>query len=384
MENRKTIRIGMLGFGSMGKTHTFAVRNLPFYYESLPFDAQVAGVCTSHAESAEKASCNFDIPRFTTDEDELINAPDIDVIDICTPNLFHYETLKKSILAGKHVYCEKPLCTSLAQAREIVALAKERPDFVGKIVFNNRFLAPIQRAKRLVDEGRLGRILSFSARYLHSSALDPTNPIGWKQDKSICGGGVLFDLGSHVIDLIYYLCGAFASVCTATQTVYPERVYKDGGLRATDADEAFYMLAQLKNGAVGTVSASKIIAGANDDLTLEIFGEKGSLRFSLMDPNFLHFFDNSLPDTTLGGSRGYTAIECVGRYPRPGGSFPSPKAPVGWLRGHVESMYCFLNSVFEGRSSAPDFLDALHVQSVMEAAYRSASSNHWESVEDAL
>lgn len=384
MEDKKSVKIGMLGFGSMGKTHTFAVRNLPFYYENLPFDAQIAGVCTSRKESAEAASRAFDIPRFTADENELINDPDIDVIDICTPNLFHYESLKKAILAGKHVYCEKPLCTSLAQAKEIVSLAKERPAFIGKIVFNNRFLAPIMRAKQLVDEGRLGRILSFSARYLHSSALDPTAPIGWKQDKTICGGGVLFDLGSHVIDLVYYLCGAFSSVCTATQTVYPERVYKDGGLRATDADEAFYMLARLKNGATGTVSASKITAGANDDLTLEIFGEKGSLRFSLMNPNFLYFYDNSLPDETLGGNRGYTAIECVGRYPRPGGGFPSPKAPVGWLRGHVESMYCFLNSACNGRASSPDFLDALHVQSVMEAAYRSASANRWESVEEAL
>lgn len=383
MEKKRTIRIGLLGFGSMGKTHTYAIKNLPFYYEDLPFDAKVVGVCTTRTESAEAAGRSFDIPVRTVDEAELIFSPDIDVIDICTPNLFHFESLKKALLAGKHIYCEKPLCVSSEQAREILSLSETRTDLIGRIVFNNRFLAPVLRAKQLIDEGRLGRVLSFSARYLHSSALDPEKPIGWKQDRAVCGGGVLFDLGSHVIDLIYYLCGAFSSVCTATQTVYPVRAYKDGGVRETDADEAFYMLARLRSGAQGTISASKIVAGANDDLTLEIFGEKGALRFSLMDPNFLYFYDNTLPDQSLGGRRGYTAIECVGRYPHPGGAFPSPKAPVGWLRGHVESMYSFLNSVYTKQPSAPDLRDAAHVQFVMEAAYRSAKQGGWESVEEA-
>ena len=380
MTQKKIIRVGLLGFGSMGKAHSYSINNLPFYFEDLPFSAKVVGVCTTTLEKAKRVSEEYGIDFATDNEDDLIFSPEIDVIDICTPNCFHYETLKKAISAGKHVYCEKPLCISAEQADEIACLSASRPDRVYNIVFNNRFLSAVLRAKQLIDEERVGKILSFSAKYLHSSALFPERPIGWKQDKNICGGGVLFDLGSHVIDLIYHLCGSFSSVCAMTQTVYPERAFRDGTVRAANADEAFYMLAKLKNGAQGTLSASKIAAGANDDLSFEIFGEKGSIRFSLMDPDFLYFYDNTLEELPLGGTRGYTAIECVGRYLAPGGGFPAPKAPIGWIRGHVESMYNFLNSVFGGTQTSPSFTDAAHVQKVMEAAYQSAKYGVWVNV----
>lgn len=382
MNQKKTIRVGLLGFGSMGKTHAYAINNLPYYYTRLPFDAKIVGVCTTNLEKSKSICKEFGFSVATDMPQDLIQSPDVDVIDICTPNCFHYNALKQAIAAGKHVYCEKPLCISAAQATEIAHLVKSQPERIFNIVFNNRFLAPLLRAKQLIEEERVGTILSFSARYLHSSALDPNKPIGWKQDREICGGGVLFDLGSHIIDLVYHLCGEFSSVCATTQTVYPERVFAQGGRREANADEAFYMLAKLKNGAVGTVLASKIVSGANDDLSIEIFGEKGSLRFSLMDPNYLYFYDNAVGDAVLGGTKGYTAIECVGRYPLPGGQFPSPKAPAGWLRGHVESMYHFLDSVYRGVQMPPDFHDAAYVQNVMDAAYRSSETNQWEPVED--
>ena len=123
---------------------------------------------------------------------------------------------------------------------------------------------------------------------------------------------------------------------------------------------------------MGTITASKLAQGTNDDLNLTLFGEKGSLRFSLMQPNYLYFYDATRASGALGGECGYTAIECVGRYPDPAGAFPASKAPVGWLRGHVGSMYSFLHSVDIGLQAAPNFSDGAHVQAVMEAAYRSA------------
>ena len=140
------------------------------------------------------------------------------------------------------------------------------------------------------------------------------------------------------------------------------------------------MLAKLKNGAMGTLRGSKIACGTNDDFTFDIYGEKGALRFSLMQPNFLQFYDNTLPEDPLGGSRGFTSIETVSRYSAPGGFFPSPKAPVGWLMGHVESYYSFLNSVHSGTETHPNFEDATYVQRVMEAAYLSTERASWERV----
>ena len=377
----KIINVGMLGFGSMGKTHSYAISNFKFFMNDLPFDVKLSGVCTTSREKSDSVCEKYGFDFGTANEDDIINSPDIDIIDICTPNIYHYDTLKKAIMAGKHIYCEKPLCISETQALEIAELANKSGK-IHNVVFNNRFLSPIQRAKQLIDEGRLGRILSFNVAYLHSSATLTSKKAGWKQNKDICGGGVLFDLGSHVIDLIYFLCGKFDEVSTLTQIAYKQRAGMDGNMWETNADEAFYMLAKLENGACGTISASKVAVGANDDIILDIYGDKGSIKFSLMDCNWLYFYDNTSPDKELGGNKGYTKIECVGRYPEPQGSFPSPKASSGWLRGHVSSMYNFLNSVYTGIQTAPDFNDGAYVQSVMEAAYKSAEIRMWVKVEN--
>ena len=375
------IRIGLLGFGSMGKTHAYAVENLKYFYKDLPFQAEIVGVCTTNMEKSQRICKEYGFSLATDNENDLIFSDEVDVIDICTPNNCHFSTLKEAIRANKHIYCEKPLCISAEQAKEIAFLAAQSKDAkIHNIVFNNRFIAPILKAKQLVEQGKIGRLLSFSASYLHSRALNVNKNAGWKQNSDICGGGVLFDLGSHVIDLIYCLCGKFESVCAMTQIAYPIRTGMDGTPWRTNADEAFYMLAKLQNGACGTISASKVAVGANDDIFLELSGENGAIRFSLMEPNWLYFYDNTLPEYENGGCRGYTRIECVGRYPAPGGTFPSPKASSGWLRGHVESMYHFLDSVYYNHQSAPDFSDGAYVQSVMDAAYRSAQTGTWQAV----
>ena len=367
----KELQIGLLGFGAMGKVHSFCVNNLNYYYNDLPFHASIKGVCTTTEEKSRRVAETYGFPVACADEDILINDPEIDIIDICTPNIYHAKTIRKALAAGKHVYCEKPLCVSGAEAAELADLA-QKSGRICTMVFNNRHIAPVMRAAELIREGRIGRVLSFSAEYLHNSCTDVCRPAGWKQNRDICGGGVLFDLGSHAIDLIYSLCGEFESVYGIPQIAYPERAGMDGSTWATNADEAFYMLCRLRSGAVGSITVSKLVNGANDDLSFAIYGEKGSLKFSLMQPNFLYFYDATVKPGVLGGNSGYQAIECVGRYPAPGGTFPAPKAPADWLRGHVGSMYSFLRSVDTGVQAAPGFADGAHVQAVMEAAYRSA------------
>lgn len=366
------MNIGLIGFGSMGRTHSFAIANLPFFYKDLPFQAHITGVCTKNPEHAREAAAAFGLGRAASEE-ELISDPSIDVIDICTPNVYHYETILKALRAGKHIYCEKPLCVTEEQAAEVSHLANERGVTAG-IVFNNRFLLPVMRAKEWIDAGRLGTILSFRGAYYHSSVADIAKRAGWKQNRDICGGGVLFDLGSHVIDLIYYLCGSFDEVFGMGRIVYPVRTGMDGREWKTNADEAFYMTARLANGALGTIETGKIFNGANDDLSFEIYGTEGSLRFSLMEPNWLYVYDKNEAQT------GYQRVECCGRYPAPGGIFPGVKAPIGWLRGHIGSMYNFLNAVHTGCGVTPSFADGAHIQAIMAAAYRSDASGKMEKV----
>lgn len=371
------MNIGILGFGAMGRTHAFAISSLDYFYRDLPFSANLHGIFTRTKETREAAAREFGFTKVYTSEDEMINDPAVDIIDITTPNIAHFETIKKAIAAGKHIYCEKPLCVSEAEAAEVAALAKNK-GVICQTVFNTRFLSPIMRAKQLISEGRLGRIVSFDCKYLHSSCTDLSKNAGWKQDRTVCGGGVLFDLGSHAIDLVYHLCGDFKTVFGMSQIAHPVRLGMDGSEWRTNADEAFYMLCELECGAKGTITASKLATGTNDDFTLEIYGDKGALKFDLMEPSFLWFFDENDKGGELGGERGFKKIECCGRYPAPGGIFPGVKAPIGWLRGHIGSMYAFLDSVHRGCEPDPSFTDGAYVQRIMEAAYRSADSGKIE------
>ncbi len=364
----KHLRIGLVGFGFMGKTHLYAVRNLPFFYRN-DVSAEVTAVCASSAASAARAAETFGIPRAALSPEELIRDPLVDVIDICSPNPAHFEVAKAAILAGKHVLCEKPLTVTVAEAEELCALARERAVVCGTVL-NNRFLLPVMRARALMEEGRLGRILSFDFAYRHNSCIDPERRAGWKQNADF-GGGTLYDLGPHVIDLCRYLCGELAWVSGRGQIAFPTHTAPDGSLWHTNADEAFYILGGTRDGAMGTITVSKLTQGANDELTFSVFGERGSLSFSLMDPNFLQFYDATAPGVPSGGVRGYTRIECVGRYPAPASGFPAVKAPAGWLRGHVGCLENFLSAVAEGRMCEPSFEDGLYIQRVLEAALTS-------------
>ena len=370
----KEYKIGLLGFGSMGKTHLFSATSLPFYYSGCGFEGKYVSVCTSCIESAEKAKEQFGFLNATDNEDDIINDPDIDIIDICTPNIYHFESAKKVIAAGKHVLCEKPLAINAAQADELDRLSAKAYEKNGQVcgmVFNNRHLSTIKRAKQLIDGGRLGRILSFDFKYLHNSCIDPERTPGWKQNADICGAGTLFDLGAHVVDLCRYLCGDFHSVFSKEQIAFPEHRLPDGDVWKTNADEAAYMIATLRCGAMGTISVGKINIGENDGLTFSIYGTEGAIKFDLMEPDWLYFYDSHVESGSYGGSRGFTKIECVGRYEAPGGSFPSPKAPNGWLRGHIGSMYAFLNAINCGEQASPSFKDGAVVQRVLDAAHLS-------------
>lgn len=366
----KHLRIGLVGFGFMGKTHLFAVRNLPFFYRGgemggLAFTAEVAAVSASAPASAEAAARAYGIPRAVGTAEEMLADPAIDVIDICSPNPAHYAVAKAAILAGKHVLCEKPLTVTVTEAAELCELADEHGVICGT-VFNNRFLLPVMRARELIDEGRLGRILSFDFAYRHNSCIDPERRAGWKQDAHF-GGGTLCDLGPHVIDLCHHLCGEFRWVLGRGQIAYPTHIKADGSEWRTNADEAFYLIAETQERAMGTITVSKLTQGANDELTFSVNGERGSLSFSLMQPNFLHFYDATAP----AGRRGYVQIECAGRYPAPASGFPAVKAPQGWLRGHIGCMAAYLSAVAEGRPASPSFADGLYVQRVLEAAMKS-------------
>lgn len=372
----KEINVGIVGFGFMGKAHTYGYKTIPLYYSNLPFKIRLVGICDAMPGVAEQAKEQLGFEFATTNPDDIFNNPEINCVDICTPNIYHKEGILKALKAGKNVYCDKPLSASYEESQEILEVLKGSSS-ITQVALQYRCFPGTMRAKELIDEGKLGKIMSFRVAYLHSGSVDPKKPIGWKQDKKMGGGGVLFDLGSHILDVTRYLLGDYDSIFTTTDVIYPERPDKNGNMVKIEADDVAFMTVKMKEGCYGTLEASKIATGANDEVRIEIHGEKGSIQYNSMNPNFLHFYDNTVPEEPLGGMKGYTAIECVHRFAKPGGGFPGPKFPIGFLRGHVHSLYNYVSAVAEGRQASPSFEDGAYIQYVMEKAYESAEKKAW-------
>ncbi len=372
----RKIGIGIIGWGFMGRTHTHSFRSIPLFYPGIDFMPVPAAVCSRTVSKAEEAKEQFGFAFATGDYRELLARQDVDVVSVCTPNARHEQMVIDALKAGKHVYIDKPLSTDGASARRILEAAKDAPG-KAQMVFNNRFLPATMRAKELAEEGRLGEVLTFTCRYLHSGSIDPDKPMGWKQGLE---GGVLLDLGSHALDLVTWLIGMPKEVFCAMNTLYRQQPTKDGGVCDAVAEDHALMTLRMPNGALGTVEASKITAGAADELYLEIAGTKGAIRWNLMQPSFLEFYDNTQPEVPLGGLRGFTRIECVGRYPAPGGVFLPSKNAIGWERGHIHCYYSFLDCVAHGRAPRPSLEEGVRLQELMDRLAESAGSGRWVAV----
>ena len=370
----KTIGIGIIGWGFMGRTHTLAIRALPLFYPDAGFEAKLIGVCSRTVSKAEKARRELGFEYATGDYHDLLSDPRIDVVSVCTPNADHERMVIDALKAGKNVYVDKPLTVDYESAQRILAAAKGAKGKV-QIALHNRFFTSTLRAKEIIDEGRVGEILSFTCRYLHSGSIDPDKPMGWKQG---VGGGVLLDLGSHALDLVTWLIGQQpAEVLCAENTLYPERPTREGGICHDVTEDHALMMLRLKNGALGTVEASKITAGTTDVMFLEITGTKGAIRWNLDNPGWLEFYDNTQPEVPLGGMRGYNKIECVGRYPAPGGVFLPSKNAIGWDRGHIHCYYSFLDCVAHGKEPHPSIEEGTSLQLLMDRLAQSAREGRW-------
>lgn len=374
-------RVGLLGFGMIGKVHAYGYLNLPLFYDPVPLEAKITHVVTSRKETAEHACRIIGAEVALTDFREVTENPEIDIVHICTPNHLHREALLSAMRHGKHIYCEKPLVATLAEALEVEAAL---PGYrgVAQMTFQNRFFPATMRAKELVDSGALGEILGFRAAYLHGGNANPNAPRKWKLSAA-AGGGVIADLASHVLDLVEHLAGPLQAVMAATHIAYPERPSPSnpGQKIPVDTEDSVTLLARLPSGAVGTLEATKIATGAEDELRLELHGSRGAIRYQGMDPHHLEFFDATVADRPLGGTRGFQRIESGQRYPSPAAGFPSPKAAIGWVRSHVACLANFLQAVAQQREAVPGLEQGIRVQRLMEAIRASSLRKQWIDVD---
>jgi predicted dehydrogenase len=363
------IGIGLAGFGMIGQVHALAYREIPHYYPNTLPPIQLAAICTTRAESAERAMRAGGFDAYTTSLDELVARADVQIVDVCLPNHAHRPAILAAIRAGKHVIVDKPLALNAAEAQEIVDAARDAHVQVG-MVCNYRFVPALMRAQKMIAEGALGQIYHYHMDYLHTGYQSPNRPMSWRLRRAQSGGGALMDLGAHVIDMARFLLGEFETVNTTTRTFITERPIdtKNEKRETVDVDDAAWLNAKMQNGAQGTLFVTRFATGAVDDMNVQVYGERGALKFSLQDGNVLQFFDA----TANASAQGWTRIPTGTQYP--GALVPPPRSLLGWNRTHAENIYQFLRAVVQDKPFAPDATDGLRVHEIIDAAYRMADS----------
>ena len=373
-----SLRICLVGYGGIGKVHAYGYRNLHLYYD-LP-RPQLVGVVARTESSRRQAIADHDFLWSHEDYQAAIIAEDVDIVDCCAPNHLHYPIAKLALDSRKTIYCEKPLALTLTEAAELAQQA-QNSGVPHQIAFNYRFVPAVLTARELVRQGKLGKIVQFRGAYYHSGYWDRNRPLTWRMQKEFSGGGALYDLGSHIIDMIRFVTGdEYSSVSATLHTEIKTRPLPEGGVGEVDVDDVAILQVKTHSGALGTIEASRLATGTEDDLSFEIYGEKGALRFHLMEPNWLDWFDGAQPGAPLSQAKGFTRLAASSRYPKPA-KFPAGRSPMGWLQTHVASQADFIQRCLGQEALGATFVDGLQVQRVLTAAQESDATRAWVAVD---
>lgn len=368
------IRVGMIGTRFMGRAHSNAFLNVNRFFD-LPIQPVLTAACgRDEAHLAEFAS-RFGYLSTETSWEQLMARQDIDLVDICTPNATHLPLALKAAEQGKHILCEKPLAMNASEARQMYEAA-ERAGVAHMVAFNYRRVPAIALAKRLIDEGRIGRIYHVNALYLQDWLADPSAPFVWRNDASQAGSGAHGDLNSHTVDLARYLVGDFEAVCGNQEVVIEARPREDGSMGDVTADDATGFLARFRGGASGVFLATRLATGRKNALHLDIYGSKGGLAFNLERLNELEY--HSAAET--GDTQGYRTILATDKlHPYMTAWWP-PGHIIGWEHTFIHEVFDLLAGIATGRPVHPDFYDGLQCQLVLDAVTQSASTGGWVQV----
>ncbi|MBK9710707.1 MAG: Gfo/Idh/MocA family oxidoreductase [Kouleothrix sp.] len=357
------IGIGLIGYGGIGRLHALCYRMLPLVYPDLPARARLVAVATAGAASAERARRELGDVEVTTDAAELIGHPAVGLVDCCAPTGEHARLAGAALAAGKALLCEKPLTAGPGESARIVALARER-GLPGAVNFHFRWAPAVQEARRLIEAGLLGEVLSFHLRYYRASNLRRDRVADWRFTGQ--GSGVLVDLGAHLIDLTLHLLGPIAAVAARTRTLVAERPGAGGQPVAIASDDVAWLQVELAGGGRGTIEASKLVPGAGDDLRIEAYGTGGALCFDTRDPNSLLVAEG--PAAPLGGRRIVTASRTT-----PPAALPGAEMPTSTIQWHLASIAAFLQALGGGAATYASLDDGMRVDQVIGAALESSA-----------
>jgi predicted dehydrogenase len=370
----KTLRVGMIGYKFMGRTHSNAWRQVDKFF---PVSARpvLHTICGRNRSGVEAAASQLGWERAVTHWQEVVSDPTIDIIDINTANDTHAEIAIAAARAGKAILCEKPLARSVREAGEMLAAVK-KAGVVNMICHNYRRIPALAQAHKMIAAGDLGRIFHYRARYLQDWIVDPEFPLVWRLQGKLAGSGAQGDINSHIIDLGRYLVGEFNEVCGHLETFIKERPLEgtNGKKRGkVTVDDAVLTLGRFKNGAIASLEASRFALGRKNHIQIEINGSQGSLVFDFEDMNRLKYFNQADPADRQ-GYRDILVTEKVHPY---AGAWWPPGHILGYEHTFVHTVYDFIEAVVKGKSVQPTFADGVQNQRVMEAVEKSSRQRRW-------
>jgi len=384
MSRMKTLNVGLIGCGFMGRAHSNAHRKVWNFFD-LEYRPVLKAICDSNEERAKAHAARWGFESVETDYRKLLARDDIDMIDLCLPNNMHAEVAIAAAKAGKMILCEKPLARNGKEAEGMVKAVEKAgvPNFVS---FNYRRIPAVSLAKKLIDEGRLGKVFHYRAKFLQDWTISKDVPQGgdslWRLDVKAAGSGVTGDLLAHCIDTALWLNGRIESVTAMTETFVKERKHQlTGKMQKVGIDDACAFLCRFANGSLATFESTRYARGHKALYTFEINGEKASIAWDLHDLHRLAYFDHG----DEGKVRGWRSIHVTDH----GGDHPYmdkwwvPGLNIGFEHSFVHQLADFLTGLAKGKPASPTFAEALETQYVCDAVLQSAKTAKWEKVKKA-
>jgi predicted dehydrogenase len=387
--NVRTVNVGVIGAGFMGKAHSLAYAAMPMFFWPPPAIPRRLMIAEVGDAAAREAAQRYGYERWSGDWRAVVDDPDVEVVDIAVPNDMHAEIAIAAAEAGKHVLCEKPLARTADEARAMRD-AVVRARVTHMVAFNYRRTPAVALARKLVDDGTIGAIRNFRGTYLQDWSNDSDLPLSWRFRRDVAGSGALGDIGTHVIDFARYLAGEITAVNAMAQRYIDDRPVPDGGAdqlagarkltgvprEAVDVDDEVMMLLRFENGAVGSIEATRAAHGRKNHLAFELHGELGTLVFDYERRDELRLYSAAdEPDR-----QGFRTILTGPAHPYGEGLWPIPGLGVGYGETKIVECRDLMAAIVAGVPGDPSFEDGYRIACIGDAALRSADEGGWVEV----
>lgn len=384
------INIGLIGHKFMGKAHSHAYKDVSMFFD-LKYKPHMKVICGIEEDEIKEAAKKYGWSEYTTKWEEVVNDKDIEVVDISSPSDTHLQIALAAAEKGKHIFCEKPMATTLEESRMMLA-SVEKHKVKHMIGFNYRRVPAVQLAKRLIDEGKIGKIHHFRGVYLQDWIVKPEFPLVWRLQKKIAGSGALGDIGAHIIDLARFLVGELDEVCAVSETFIKERPILDNnsisGLEAkadntmkmgtVDVDDATTFIARFSNGALCNIESTRFATGRKNGLGFEINGSLGSLKFEFENMNILQYYSGNDPQY-ITGFKNILVTESV--HPYINNWWPAGHI-IGFEHTFVHEIADFLTAISSDSLPTPNFYDGVACQRIITAVEKSAEEHKWVKLDE--